>query len=99
MYIKIFCPFLKCKHVLCCLSFFLTQLVTSSGFSNRTCSSKLHNEINQWILSVIWVRFVIPHSASLGTYEVLLSLSLVEFTYFKSYDKNNLTFISFLARC
>jgi len=28
--------------------FFFTTLVTNSGFSDRTCSNKLCNEINQW---------------------------------------------------
>lgn len=37
--------------------------------------------------------------AAFGIYQVLISATLVEFTYFKSYNKNNLTFISFLARC
>lgn len=37
--------------------------------------------------------------ASFGVYQVLVSVTLVEFTYFKSQNKKNLTFISFLAKC
>lgn len=52
---------------------------------------------------MVWVRFIIPGShyflASFGICQILISLTLVEFTYFKSYDRNNRTFISFLARC
>lgn len=52
------------------------------------------------------MRLILPGSqrcyflAFFGIYQVLNSATtLVEFTYFKSYNKNNLIFISYLTRC
>lgn len=102
MYIKFFSPFLKCQHVLCRFGFF-TLLVSAPG-SRAALPPIVTQRSGRWAPWAARVGSEVPAPVRFPGLPWTIvpgfdSSYFAEFTYFKSYNKNNVTFISFLARC